>query len=290
MRILRMRVEEDSEIFLAGDTQWGNAGTSESGWDALCERLSSDGDGARDRHLCLMGDLIECITIDDSRFSWDQSRIHTIRAQRDYAISRIEPVKQYLRILLRGNHEHRVAGNYGDISAELASLLRCDYGGYVCVVECVSRRRGRLLFRLFLHHGFGKLTSSAKDSVQRRANMMAALRQRLQHLFAGAVVMAMGHTHQLLVVPPDQTLQVGARGGELHAYYRGRDHGAAVAQDAAIVPPDDRWYINTGSFLRTYIADGDGYAEMRGLPPVEIGYCIIHARGGRVTCVERVAV
>ena len=280
MRVIRCEVPRNFNLFLAGDFQWGNAGTSESGVDSLFGALASEYRGCRNNYLAVMGDIIECITVDDARFSWEQSKIHTLRAQRDYAVKRLEAVKKNIAVLLKGNHEQRVSVSYGDIAMEIADTLGCNYGGYVCVVEFIHREA--LLLRAFLHHGFGRLTSAAKDSVQARANIMAGLKNKLSPLFAGAALMAMGHTHQLLAVPPDPGLQIVLRKGKVSAAYRARDADATADHTAVVVPADDRWYVNTGSFLRTYLDGGDGYAEMRGLRPVEIGYAVAAVRGGRI--------
>lgn len=284
---LTFNVPENWNLFLAGDTQWGNTGTHESGIDRLFDAVNSDYRGCSFNCVAWMGDTIECIDIADKRFDFSQSKIHLIKDQRDHALNRLAAIKDKIIIFLNGNHEQRIKNTYGDICDEMAKWLGCAYGTRCCVPQFVGPNN-RLQFRAFLHHGFGKLQSNAKDWVQSQANLKAALKQRLQHLFSGAALMAMGHTHQLHVVEPDPSLQIVADdAGDLQQVYRERDERTYIDQAAAIVPEQYRWYVNTGSFLRTYVEGAEGYAERFGMRPVEMGYAVACVRDGRLSKVYR---
>jgi hypothetical protein len=124
--------------------------------------------------------------------------------------------------------------------------------------------------------------------VQFQANIKASLKQKLQHLFHGAALMAMGHTHKLITVEPDSSLQIIADdNGELHQIYRNDDERAYIDHAAAIVPEQYRWYCNTGSFLKLYSEGVDGYAARAGMRPVELGYCVATIRNNRLTKVYK---
>jgi hypothetical protein len=284
---LSFNVPDSWNLFLAGDSQWGNIGTHEKGIDKFFDMVHSEYRGCSHNRVAWMGDTIDTIDIADKRFDFRESKMHLIRSQRDHALNRLSAIKNELIIFLNGNHEQRVINTYGDISDEMAAWLGCVYGTRCCVPQFIGPN-DRLQFRTFLHHGFGKLLSNAKDWVQSQANLKAALKQRLQHLFSGAALMAMGHTHQLHVVSPDPSLQITTDdAGELQQVYRERDERTYIDQAAAIVPEQYRWYVNTGSFLRTYTEGVDGYAERAGLRPVEMGFAVACIRDGRLTKVYK---
>lgn len=285
---IRIAIPYDCNLFLAGDMQWGNACTHESAIDKLFHGLEGDFLGCSHNRLILMGDLIETIDISDRRFSFDSSVIHTIREQRNHAVARLAPVKHRIAVLLRGNHEYRIHSTYGNISEEIAEAIGCVYGSYSCVVTFVGPK-DEILFRGFFHHGFGRLTSQAKDWVQAQANIKASLKNKLQYLYSGAVLMAMGHTHQLLVVPPDPSLQiVNDNQNDLHAVYRDDERFNFMDQAGLMIPEQFRYYVNTGSFLKLYEDGVESYGERYGLRPVEIGFAVAVVREGRVVDVKRI--
>jgi hypothetical protein len=283
------RLPDNFNLFLMGDSQWGNVGVHEKGLDRAFDMVNSEYRGCKANYVCWMGDSIDAITVNDKRFAFDTTlpKLSFLRNQIDHSISRLKAIKKQLVVVLKGNHEHKWVSIYGDIGAEIARALGCEYGQYVCIPHLLRRKDGALIARLFLHHGFGVLRSAAKDSVQATANMRAALKNKLQHLFAGAALMAMGHTHHLLIVPPDDGLQLVTDGGEVQQVYPHTDGVAIVNQAARIIPPESRWYVNTGSFLRLYSPDSTGYAEMKGMRPVELGFAVATIRDCRINKVYK---
>lgn len=283
--IAPFKVEDDCNIFLWGDTQWGNVGTHEAGIDRLFNTVHSEYRGCSHNYAVHMGDHIEGIVVGDRRFAFDQlkPKKYFLRAQIDHAIKRERELRGKQILALNGNHEHVWTNTYGDITAEICEAVGCVYGQRSCVMRLVRKRRGQLIGRAHVHHGFGKLASNAKDFVQRRANMEAALKLKLQGLFDGAVVHAMGHTHQLIIVPPDPSVKMIARGdGEVQQAYPYSDEEILIDQAAPFIPPDFRWYVNTGSFLRSYSEEGVSYAEAAGMRPVELGYPVLAYRDARL--------
>lgn len=284
------RMPDDFNLFLYGDTQWGNVGTHERGLDKMFEAIHSEYRGCRANYAVHMGDHIEGIVVGDKRFAFDQlkPKKYFLRAQIDHAINRERELRGKQLLLLNGNHEHIWSNTYGDICAEIADGVGCAYGMRAAVMRLERKKNGRPIGRVFVHHGAGRLTSNAKDSVQRMANMMAQLKLRLQGMFDGAALMVMGHTHQLLVVPPDNAVKMIAyRDGELRQAYPLQDDAIIIDQTASYIPPEFRWYVNTGSFLRGYSEDGVSYAEAAMLRPVEIGYCVAAYRGAKLVKVYR---
>jgi hypothetical protein len=101
------------------------------------------------------------------------------------------------------------------------------------------------------------------------------------------IVQAKAHSHKLIVCEPETSLYLYDDGKKVKSSYTGAGEGSR-----RFIPPDARWYLNTGSFYRLY---GDepgisGYAEMAEYAPVELGYTIIECRDGKVVNVRKVVV
>jgi len=270
---------DNFNLFLWGDTQWGNVGTREKGIDKMFDMMESEYRGvpAKWNYAAHMGDHLEGIVVGDPRFAFDQllPKKTFLRAMIDHAIERESVIRKKTLFILNGNHEWKWINTYGDIGREIADRLEVPYGLRSCVARFHRKKTGNFLFRGHHHHGFGSLRSNAKDHVQREANMKAALKDRLRRLFDGAVYHAMGHTHQLMVVEPDTSVKILAEAdGILRQSYPLSDPLSTVDQSSSYIPPDSRWYVNTGSFLQTYTEEGVSYAEQLGLPPVELGFIV----------------
>jgi hypothetical protein len=101
-------------------------------------------------------------------------------------------------------------------------------------------------------------------------------------------VCVLGNTHRLVIIPPSDSLglhvdQDGAKGKEIHSHYA----GLAISENGYI-PPEGRWYVNTGGYLRMYGEGVTGYSEVRGYDPLEIGYARIICEDGEITNIKRV--
>lgn len=288
---------DNFNLFLWGDTQWGNVGVHEKGVDKLFDMVESEYRGVPEKNnfAAHMGDHVEAITIGDSRFTLGQilPKQLMLRSMIDHAIAREKTIAHKTLFILKGNHEQKWINTYGDIGAEIARALNptndpnlCQYGSASCVVHFHRKRNKSLICRGYHHHGAKKLTSAAKDALQREANKAAALKQRLMLQFDGAIYMAMGHTHGLRVVPPDPTVKIICdKRREITQAYLLRDKGLIVDQSADYIPPEFRTYINTGSFLKKYSDEfeelGTSYAEWEMMPPVELGFVVLTFRNAR---------
>ena len=59
-------------------------------------------------------------------------------------------------------------------------------------------------------------------------------------------------------------------------------HYTGYDQNAPYIHPDNRWYVNTGSFCRLYVEGVSGYAERAGYDPMEIGFPVLRVRDGKI--------
>ena len=279
MKIIKVNLPSSHDFILFGDTHEGSHMSHESGIDELVDGIASCS-GAYCGH---MGDMIEAIAIDDKRFDFT-AKVPIPFQQAQDAIKRYRPIADKMRFCLLGNHELKL-WKFGNLSEYIAMELGVTYGTYSAIIE-VSDEYG-LLYRMYVSHGFGVLSSNAKDPEQRKANKAASLKQRLKNKAGDCLIMAMGHTHQLIVVPPTEELIMEHSTGKPKQTYIGQ--GNATDQ---YIEPNRRWYVNTGSFYKLYTDDIEvsGYGEIKGYDPTELGYACIEVRDRVVTNIRRITV
>lgn len=280
MKLLKARIVPNCDIMLIGDTHEGSAMTHLSAIDDAMSWIMKK----RNRYYIHMGDAIEAITSDDKRFSMESSDHSLPQQQADSVIERHYASRKRCLVWLYGNHEHTLH-RVANFSRYIASQLGVPYGTWTCKLALDSAQ-GRI-GKMFLCHGStrGTFTSNAKDWEQQQANMKASLKRSLVDKAADCILMACGHSHKLLVVPPAHRLILSDDGERLRQSYLGVGDPAAK-----YIEPDRRWYVNTGCLLRLYGDDVVGYGERAGYNPVEIGYALVHIRKGRISEVERVVV
>ena len=276
------------EFALFGDTHLGSSLVHEEGINILIDWLN------RGAHYGWhMGDWVEGILTDDPRFQADATSILTPHKQRDYVIRKFSPVKKHIKGSLIGNHEFKLI-NYGNIVKDICNSLKIVYGTYVSVVRFYDKHG--FLFNLYLGHGWRSIGSNAKDFEQRQANMKAALKMQLKYKAGDCLVQAIGHTHKLLVVEPTPQLYLLHEGeknkGKVRSYYLNED-----IPGSGFIDPDQRWYVNSGSFLKlssdVVDEDGDpisGYAERKGYDPIELGYSVLIVKDRMLEGIELIKV
>lgn len=268
----------DFDVALAGDFHMGAVNCHYG----LIENLIAD--MAKGTYLLNMGDNIEAIAPHDKRYAHASTdfrrKLLTSQEQAGAFVDLFRPVRKKILAIGDGNHEAKLF-NICDFGQVIAKDLDCPYGGYNYVARFTFK--GKLLFKVFISHGAGRLMSQAKDPIQRRANQKSALRRKLENTgISDCIVMAYGHTHQLLVVPP--TIDMETNLGTTTREVKQRRRNPTI-QNAAYISPERRWYLNTGSTLRLYSKPGTrafGYAEMMMLQPADLGWPVMKVRGGRV--------
>ena len=69
-----------------------------------------------------------------------------------------------------------------------------------------------------------------------------------------------------------------------------RDRYITTKPSDDYIDPENRYYINSGSFFRSQMLNIDTYAERNMYPPTEMGYAKIIVRDYQVVDVEKVTV
>jgi hypothetical protein len=239
----------------------------------------------KEHFFCFMGDGIEAVQSDDKRFQWDMTNpaYFIPLQQKDAMIDLYKPIAKRGLAWLGGNHEFKLQ-RFGDLAAEAAKGLGIPYGGCACKL-LLEDRHGPIAKLYLCHPNRITIRSAAKDWEQRQANMMAAVKRFLVDKASDCVVMALPHTHKLIVVEPSKKLVIYDDGARLRQAYLEGDNSMP-----RYIDPDQRWYVNTGSYLRTMILDHDGYPERSGYDPVEIGHAVIEIRDRKVVAVRKVTI
>lgn len=272
----------DMQIGLAGDIHKGAANCHH----ALVDDLISDMKNGL--FLVNMGDNQEAIAPDDKRYAHAsvdiKNRLMTPQAQSDHLVNLFRPVSNQIISWGEGNHEAKL-WNIASFGQYISRELECPYGGYNYIVQFYYQ--GRRMFNFFISHGHGRLPKGAKDPIQRKANRKAHLKRKLEATgFTDCVVMAMGHTHQLLVVEPtiDEATNLATTATKVK-----REGRHPTNQRAKYISPERRWYVNTGSFLKLYTDPGSrtfSYAEMMMLDPADLGWAVADIKNGHVESVK----
>lgn len=284
MRLLEASLPRDHDLYILGDTHEGNAAQYEKGLrNTVAEILGNDM-----AYFVHLGDACETTTVDSKHYDPrtltkdpETGMIPSIpQVQAENVAEQFRPISSRCLAWLMGNHERR-AMNYTDLLHDiLKGIERKDvYGGYSCKLG-VRDRAGQLMYKAFLYHGKTLAQSRAGSEKQKRANQESSLQRLLSPLAGDCAIMAMGHTHRLIISRPVKRLYLHDDGRDLH-----QSHITHV-QSAEYIDPENRFYVNSGSFLRTQVVGFDSYSEIAGYAPVELGYAVAHVRDGLIRDVE----
>jgi predicted phosphodiesterase len=279
--ILNQELPIDHDIYIISDTHEGTILKYHDGLNGVIEKVKSN----KNSYLVHLGDLAEAITVDDWRYSLDvvDMRSKVPLLQYTNATEELMPIKEKILTILLGNHDWTLS-RYGDSVKDLVcKMLGVPYGTYTCKLQIRDKRRKKIMYKMFLTHGFGFINSMADDPIRQESNRKLSLKRKLNKKAGDCLIMAMGHTHQLLVADPIQTLYLVDDGKKVHQKYIKEATGKE-----SYIHPDLRWYVNSGSFLKLYKEGVSGYGERMGLDPIELGHCLVKVRDGKVASVEKV--
>jgi UDP-2,3-diacylglucosamine pyrophosphatase LpxH len=285
MNFVQHRMPENFKVYDMSDFHIGSPNCAE---ETLCETVDKIA-SEKDSYLIFKGDAIECISPKDRRFNWDciDFKYKTPIEQIDRAIEIFKPVAHKILVWMEGNHEQKTK-DIINLGLYFAQKLEVPFGAYHCQVQ-FNDAANRLMFKTYHHHGFGNISSNAKDAIQYRANRRAGIKHKLAKLkFDDVIYMSMGHNHQLEIVEPtiQDELSLYIEDGKIHQTYK-----QSAAQDSRYISPDARWYATTGSFRKSFTALNSNrvdYAEMCGYAPSEIGYALMTVEDRKLTKVEKV--
>ena len=273
MQRIEKTIPRDCEVLFIGDTH-EDIMMHEKG---LIKHIDYVGKKPESRYLIHMGDWIEAIPTDDKRYMYNKESCPIPKKQADKIIELFKPVSKQIIVGLLGNHErkhHRIM----DFSEYICGQLGAPYGTGMCRV-IFKDTDGNRMFNWLVTHGKWVFNSHAKDYEQQQANMKAMLRMRLGALkFADCVVQACGHAHKILISPPSNPLYLNDKQGGISQHYLETDCTASY------IPPEQRWYVCTGSYRKNMVDGVDDYAENYG--PVELGCVKAIVKDGKVHNME----
>ncbi len=279
MELIVKKVPINFNLFLFGDAHEGNVLRHQSGWEQLCDMMLSSYEGCSDNYGVDHGDFCDAITSQDPRYHDLEARGVPLR-QVFESIRHYDPIKKLVVTMLDGNHPaklHRV----GNLTKMLCDECGIKYGTWSAKITYVDNR-GNVLFKHFCTHGKKGITSAADDPKRRMANMRIALKRHLKFKAGDTALMSKGHTHKLLMCEPERELYMSDDGKAVHQNY------TETEINAEYIPPDLRWYVNTGSFLKSQGLGISGYAERAEYDPVELGFYILRFRDRRIAGIDKI--
>lgn len=269
METFDMQIPSNCKLWFMGDPHAGEAVFLKKRflqfWN---ERLR----GKRNSFVIGMGDWVSSIPPHDSR--------HDVRGL-DPAFPSIEDAKVWVEKFLTrwskkflwfhtGNHEEKIAAKYGDFVKSMCERAGVRYGGFTAFVNLLLPNDS--IIRVITTHGATSIGSTLDDPADAEAAMKRKLRRTLSRL-GDADIYAMGHTHKLLVHQAPPVLRMAREtGGHVEHFYK----------------HDARWYLNTGSFMKSYVEGQTNYAERAGYAPLEIGCVKVTIRNNKIVSVEKV--
>ena len=287
MEIISHKLPRNGIVIDTGDWHFGSTNCHKEGINRMVERCLEI-----DAYMILKGDLMETISPDDKRYNVHDRDKKLVNAgeQRKAIIEVLKPIKHRILAIGIGNHELKDQ-NKVEHGKDICDALETPYGAYTFVIEFRDEETGRIMFKTFHSHGAGRLRSQAKDLLQREANRKASLKVKLVGTkISDCIYMSMGHTHQLLTIKPNfdcETLLTTSQNG-VHQH-----EIPETNQAAKNIPPDQRFYANTGSFLKLYSPNGSGivpYGELAMFEPADLGWIEFEFKDGRIVDVREVKI
>jgi len=275
MRLLSKELPSTHDLVLFGDNHRGNPLEHTDGLNECIKYISKKG-----RYAAFMGDAIEAIMIDDKRYDPLTFATPPLQQMSEF-VADMWPIRKKLLVMLQGNHERKLS-KFGDLSEEMAKRLGVDYGTYSSIIS-IRDKQGEM-YKIFLSHGFGSINSNLDDPADRLHTMKRALRRKLMRKSGDCLISAIGHTHKLIIVKPTDELYLTSSDKSIKQHY------VRPSPKQNWIPPQQRWYVNTGSFLKLYGDNVSGYAEVAGYNPMEMGFAVIKVRDREVIDIEKVIV
>lgn len=269
------------EIVLLSDTHIGSSLTHYTGIQHCIDYIAAK----PNRFAIVLGDLCEAISTDDlKRFCMDtiDLDIPIPLQQYQYWCKLFAPIAKRILYINEGNHDFKHNRYANFVKDVVCKELNVPYGTYSSKIA-ITDDKGNVRFKIYTSHGFGSLNTVADDPIRRKSNMRLSLKRKLAPMAADAVLMAMGHTHQLVVSRPEKTTYLYDDGVAIHEGTR------TAPQNEQDIADNVRWYVNTGSFLKSQAIGVSSYAERAGYRPNDLGYVVVTIDSG-IQDVRRVVV
>lgn len=283
MEYVTRTVPANFNLFPFGDVHIGTLLHSQSAFDNFIQIIHDPYHDVKHNIVVGMGDYIEAIDHSDKRFDVHSIDLGKIRPdqQIEHFIKKIEPIKKKIVVFLDGNHEYKLLKYFPYVSS-MSKKLGVPYGTYTSVITFQRPHDKGHMFRMFATHGNGTISSIADSPRRVETNLHLSLERKLKHMFGDCAIMAMGHTHKLLVAKPRKQLYLSLEEGKEEQHY------TESLQAASYIHPDHRYYLNTGSFVRLYRKGVSGYAERAMYDPMEMGLPCVRVRERKIVGADKI--
>jgi hypothetical protein len=271
------RITGNLKIYNTSDWHVGSKCFHESAAVDLVDRVKKE-----DAFLTFGGDALEGKMIDSPHFNPDglnhgQLDIHS---QADAFVQIMEPIADRILMLQGGNHELYLKKNFDVVRYICKCLGRPDvYGQYQTWLNVAG-------VTMHFWHGRPSMPRGAKDPIQREANQRAWLKNKMAPLAGSAHAQYMGHTHQCMVVEPIEQYALLDSGDNVHGEYFTEQ--LRNINGKAWMPPDARWYVNTGTLRRGGGFDHEDYSEIAGYTPPPIACTKTVIKDGSIKKIKKV--
>lgn len=281
MQLFQRQLPKRCNLYLASDTHVGSLLTHYDGIETLKELVLSD----KNARLIHLGDLCEAIMVDDNkRFDPTTQDLSILTPMQQYQrfVEIFRPLSKQLLYVNDGNHDLKHLRTMNFVQY-VCSEIGVPYGTYTSKLT-VCDDKGRDRFKIFTGHGWGSIRSLAGGPVRRKANMKVSLQQKLEGKAGDCVLMAMGHTHRTIVSRPERELYMTDDSARLIQNY------TQSPQMSDYIPPNLRWYVNTGNFLKNQLLGVSGYAERAGYDPMPLGFIKVIVDEWQIVDVKKIFV
>lgn len=206
--------------------------------------------------------------------------LETIEDQARYFADIVQPVANHILCVGIGNHELYLLPDI-DIVAMMCEMIgRPEVAGHY--------QNWIKWGAVTLHqwHGRPTMPRGTKDPIQREANQKAWLKNKMEGLAGSADAHYMGHTHHCLIVEP-QPIATLLNSGENVRRQTFTPEKTKVG-DRDWMPPEGRWYVNTGTLRRGGGFDHMDYSEVAGYGVPEITCTRTEIKNGKIKNITKV--
>jgi len=200
---INIETENKYETFLfLGDLHLGHCNFNEKKFNKTMQWAKENG-----AYFIYMGDMMECGINLKYGIPQFEEQILTVEEQYEVLVKTFKPFAEKNLIFLMGNHEFRAMRYAGiDIAKHLANDIGAIYAGYGTIFQLGFN--DKVNYNIVVHHG-----NSMSQYPQYELN-------KLDKVFTGYDLMAVGHIHQLFHDMP-QSLRLD-KDGEIDAHTRHR--------------------------------------------------------------------
>ena len=297
MKLLKRVVPDDFNLFMIGCDHEGSRLRSKKGFDKMINMVKSEYEGVLSHYNYVIhhGDFMDAITYLDRRFDTKSQRETDLVKQLDNSIENLLPIKDNLITVCESNHLFKVRAT-SMFTERLCEKLKkegskVEYGTQMVKIKFIDVN-GKQMLNTFHLHGQKAVSSSVDEIERRKINMKLTVKRQLREKCGDAVLMSKGHSHKLLVLPPSQKMYLSDDGDKISREYtlphylkrqfvddnKESNKPKIITDGSRWIHPDDRWYVNAGSFLTSYGDGYSGYAEAAEYDPIELGFAVAKIR------------